>query len=175
MQQSPSIEEFNTLTNEVNCLNKENKLLNTLIDIYNKRVEKDISAVYTHISMLKETINISNKTTTEIDNYVEYLKQYSKDNKKSCMKHIDAVELRMIDDMDEIRNSINEIKKQNIDISNQLMIINKNYTNLIEDITKLIESSFNEKPVDEIPVVIEKQLSIKKSIWHTFLCRGNSA
>jgi len=172
MQSSPSIEEFNTLANEVGCLNKENKLLNTLIDIYNKKAEKDISAVYTHISMLKETINISNVATTEFDKYIDNIKQHLKDNKKSSTKHIDAVELRMIDDMDEIRNSISEIKKQNIDISNQLMIINKNYKNLIDDISKLIEDAANEEPV--IEPVTPIQPVIRKSKWNTLLCRGDN-
>ncbi len=171
MQSSPSIEDFNALTNEVSCLNKENKLLNTLIDIYNKKAEKDISAIYTHISMLKQTINISNGAATEFDKYIDNIKQYVKDNKKSCTKHIDAVELRMIDDMDEIRKSISEIKKQNIDISNQLMIINKNYKNLIDDISKLIEDATEEQEINDIPAT---QPVIRKSKWNTLLCRGDN-
>lgn len=171
MQSSPSIEDFNALTNEVSCLNKENKLLNTLIDIYNKKAEKDISAIYTHISMLKQTINISNGAAAEFDKYIDNIKQYVKDNKKSCTKHIDAVELRMIDDMDEIRKSISEIKKQNIDISNQLMIINKNYKNLIDDISKLIEAAAEEQEIHDIPAT---QPVIRKSTWNTLLCRGNN-
>lgn len=167
-----SIEEFNTLTNDVNCLNKENKLLNTLIDIYTKKSVEDISAINHNISTIRETINTSNTATHELELYIKHC---SKDNKKSYMKHIDAVEIRMIDEIDSIKQMMADMKtqldKQIIDISNQLKTINQNYSDFINDINKLIESP-------EEDIITNKTMPIiatKKTLWSTILCREDNS
>ena len=166
--QSPSIEEFNTLTNEVTCLNKENILLNTLIDIYTKKSAEDISAINHNISTIRETIHISNIATIDLE---QYIKHCSKDNKKSYMKHIDAVEIRMIDEMDNIKHIIAEMRiqfdKQIFDISNQIKLINQKYSDFINDINNIIELP-EEDAITNKPVAI---IATKKSLWSKILCR----
>lgn len=165
----PSIEDFNTLTNEVNCLNKENNLLNTLINIYNTKRIEDISSIHHNISIIKETINASNVVSDELE---QYIKQCSKDNKKSYMKHIDAVEIHMIDEIDNIKRMITEMRvqfdKQFIDINNQIKTMDTNYNSFINDINKIIDEP-EIKPISK-PVTV----SVKKSVWYNILCRGDT-